>query len=109
MSSMSRPKYEYYGEVKKRIRGYTKDRPIVTIMQGIYDTAIARAMEDTLRMPDGEERIKVVEYVLIKGGSYIEASFRYHYSDSTVTRWVSQFVNLVALYSGNLEKKESQR
>lgn len=106
---MSRPKYEYYGEVKKRIRGYTKDRPIVTIMQGIYDTAIARALEETARMQDGAERVKVVEYVLIKGGSYIEASLRYHYSESTVARWTSQFVNRVALYSGNLEQKESQR
>ncbi len=105
---MSRPRYEYYGEVKKRIRGYKKDRPINTIMQGIYDTAIARALDDTLRLPDGEERAKVVEYVLIKGGSYVEASFRFHYSDSTIARWVSQFVNLVALYSGNLEQKESR-
>lgn len=100
---MSRPKYEYYGEVKKRIRGYAKDRPIVTIMQGIYDTAIARAMEDTLRMPDGEERIKVVEYVLIKGGSIDGATYRFGCSYSTACRWTSRFVNAVALYSGNLE------
>lgn len=103
---MSRPKYKYYGEVKKRIRGYKPDRPITTIMQGIYDTAIARALCETANLTDGEERLKVVEYVLMKGGSYVEASFRFHCSDSTVARWVSQFVNLVALYSGNLEPRQ---
>lgn len=105
---MSRPHFKYYGEVKKRIKGYRPDRQINTIMQGIYDTAIARALIVTEGMPDAAVRMKVIDYVLIKGGSIDGASYRYHCSCSTVARWVSNFVNLVALYSGNLELHEPQ-
>lgn len=103
---MSRPKYAYYGEVKKRIRGYTRNRPIKTIMQGIYDTAIARALDETERLPDGKDRLNVIWYVLMNGGSIDGATYRCNCSYSTACRWISQFVNTVALYSGNLEPQK---
>lgn len=105
---MSRPHFKYYGEVKKRIRGYRPGRQINTIMQGIYDIAIDRALAETERKQNGEARIKVIKYVLVNGHSFNEAAHRYYYSPETIVRWSSEFVNLVALYSGNLESHGSR-
>lgn len=96
---MSQPKYKYYWEVKKRILGYRPDRKPAGTIGFIYDYAIARAWEDLDKMANGEDRKKIVNYVLIHGGSVDAASIKYHYSCRSVSRIISHFMSLVIQYA----------
>lgn len=96
---MSQPKYKYYWEVKKRILGYRPDRKPAGTIGFIYDYAITRALEDLDKMANGEDRKKIVNYVLIRGGSVDAASIKYHYSCRSVSRIISHFMSLVIQYA----------
>lgn len=95
---MSAPKYRYYFEARKRILGYKEGRKPAGVIGFIYDHAIELALSDVDKMPDAEARRKIIDYVLMHGGSVDAASIKYHYSCRSVSRIIAHFMGLVIHY-----------
>lgn len=95
---MSAPKYRYYFEARKRILGYKEGRKPAGVIGFIYDHAIELALSDVDKMPDAEARRKIIDYVLMRGGSVDAASIKYHYSCRSVSRIIAHFMGLVIHY-----------
>jgi hypothetical protein len=72
----------------------------------IFDVAIKKAKESTLKRKDGEERMRAVDMVLIsQTHTYSGASFNLFVSDRTITRWINDFVYLVGKEAGYERQK----
>lgn len=67
-----------------------------------FTQAINRAMDETKKKYDyGSQRVGVVKMVYIKKTHTVGGAARVvHESERTVQRWLSDFVDLVAKYSG---------
>lgn len=97
---MRKYKNKYFTETKKRIRDYRTNNQNSTKIQKLYDEAVDNALSDIRRMTNGDEREKIIQYVLMRGHSIESASQQYHYSYSTVIHWTSDFVTAVMKYVG---------
>ncbi len=83
------------------ISQYPELQSDLSIQGGIYRNAISRAIEDTQKLPDGEKRIVAINKVYIERTLTIEGvSLQLGYSDSTVRKWLQQFVNAVGRNAG---------
>lgn len=96
--AVSAPKYRYYFEARKRILGYKEGRKPAGVIGFIYDHAIELALSDVDKLPDAEARRKIIDYVLMRGGSVDAASIKYHYSCRSVSRIIAHFMGLVIHY-----------
>lgn len=72
-----------------------------SMQSGIFLNAIKKSLEETKKLPNGEERLKAIDVVLIKKTKTAEgAALDMHYSWRTVQNWITSFVNLVGRNAG---------
>ena len=63
--------------------------------------AMADAKEETLKLPNGHERMKAVEDILIKKTKTVEGeALELNYSWRTVQNWINSYVNMVGRKAG---------
>ena len=93
---MSRPKFYWFGIVKKEITTPAIQKNPHSKQAKLYSKAIQEAHDQTLQMDRGADRIKAVELVLIKQThTYAGVSMELHYSERLIQRWISDFIYLV--------------
>lgn len=93
---MSRPKYYWYGIVKKMIMRYPQYKESNCKQEKQYAKAIERALEYTGTMELAESRLKAIDLVLFKQTHTAEgAALHLNYERRNIDRWISQFVNRV--------------
>lgn len=98
---MSRPKNWWYGLVKRMISDIPRIREEDTLQARSFTEAYERAVQETLKLEDGDKRIQVIENVLIyKTARIADESKRLYYSKDTIARWISKFVNLCGEKAG---------
>lgn len=97
---MSRPKHEWYGFIRMKISRY-KSETEKTMQNAIFSNAIADAMEETAKLPNGDLRLKAVSEILIrKTKTYEGMAQELHYDYRTIQNWINSFVNLVGKKAG---------
>lgn len=102
---MSRPRYRWWGYVKAMIRAY----PALTVKscQGIETrecAAVCRAKEATYTLPDGTDRLRLVDMVFFRQTHTLEgAAQEIPCSPRTAQRWHQDFIRQVAKEFGLLE------
>lgn len=93
---MSRPKFYWFGIVKREIMTPATQKNPHSKQTKLYNKAIQDACGQTLQMDRGADRIKAVELILIKQThTYAGASMELHYSERLIQRWISDFIYLV--------------
>lgn len=96
-----RPHHWWYGIVKRMISDIPKIKTEPTVQAKIFSVAYEEAVIETLKMDDGENRIQVIENVLIyKTATINDEAKRLYYSRDTIARWISKFVNLCGKKAG---------
>lgn len=104
---MSRPRHRWYGFVRASIEHMRESSPEDSIQDAIFFHAFNDAVSETLKLPNGDMRVEVVENVLVKRISTIEGeAMRIHYSDATIKGWVNSFVNLCGIKAGYSKKRD---
>lgn len=104
---MSRPRHRWYGYIKSSIGHMSDASPEDSIQDAIFFHAFNDAIAETLKLPNGETRVEVVQRVLVKGISTIEGEAqRLHYSHNIVKGWVNSFVNLCGIKAGYSKKRD---
>lgn len=97
---MSRPKYYWYGIVKKMIMELP-DMNDGSLQTAIMKNAYVSALEETLHMPNGELRMKAIREILIeKTKTYQGVGMEIGYEWHTVQNWIRSFVNMVGKKAG---------
>lgn len=98
---MSRPRYYWYGSVKKMISRYTILAQESSLQSAIFQKAIDISLEETKKLPNGEERVKAIEIILIKQTKTAEGvALEMNYSWRTIQNWITSFVNMVGRNAG---------
>lgn len=98
---MSRPKYYWYGIVKKMIMNYSQIKNEKSIQTSIFVNAIERALEETKSMENGNLRIEAVNKVLFEKKKTVGGvAMDIHYSERTVVGWTSDFIKLCGKNAG---------
>lgn len=95
---MSKPRYTWWGYAKSMIRRYParKGKELSGIAMREYE-AVKRAVEETAQMPDGQERLRVIDLVLWKQTHQIAgAAMVIPCSERTAAQWHGDFIRLVA-------------
>lgn len=105
MSYGSRYHHErsWWGYVKSFIRKYKylKDNESLKGVEAREMEAVKQAMEDTRKLPDGEQRLKLVDIVFWKKTHTLEgAAMTLYISRRTAIRWHSDFIKLTAAKFG---------
>lgn len=89
---MGRPKKKWWGYMRYIIRGYYTNNVNEDERRAVED-----AISQTLAMKNGEDRMKIVEMVLMKHShSVAGAAMKTHYSEQTAKGYQGDFVRLVA-------------
>lgn len=96
---MSRPRYYWHNMVRKQIM-LNK-----TIAQSEQRDKIREAMaetdRETLKLPNGEERLYAVKAVLIEQSkNYDGVAYELNYDWHTIQKWVNTYVNQVGKRAG---------
>lgn len=95
-----KPKYWWYGIVKKQIMMYKKS-PADTLQAGILEKAMRDANRETKKLPNGDLRLKAVNDVLIEQKrTYDGVSMELNYSERVIRNWVNSYINLVGKKAG---------
>ena len=98
---MGKPKHYWYGIVKRMIISSSKHDREESLQQYIIAVAIENANKETLNLPDGEDRLKAVNIVLIQHRkNFYGAAQELNYSPRTIQRWVNSYINLVGRKAG---------
>lgn len=85
----------------RMVREYKKLKKDPSEQAQRFKTAIEQAKHETEFLPDGKLRLRAVKMVYIEKTHTIEgAARRLYVSRSTLAKWLGEFVNLVAQYSG---------
>lgn len=72
-----------------------------SLQQYIISMAMEKANKETLKLPNGEERLRAVEIVLIKKNKNVYgAALELYCSSRKVERWISSYINLVGRKAG---------
>lgn len=108
---MSRPRYDWWSYMKAISRKYTARRKYTEVtgreLSGTAkkeQDAVSEAVKATLALPNGEDRIHVVNLVLFQGTHRIPgAAIETHCSERTAQRWHSDFIKEVAKNYGLLD------
>lgn len=102
---MSKTRYIWWGYVKNMIRRYParKDRPCAGNDLRERE-AVERAVRQTMRLDNGQDRLRVVELVFWQQTHTLEgAAMMVPCSERTARRWHTEFIRLVAREYGLLE------
>lgn len=95
---MSKPRYGWWGYVKWMIRHYPNQSQRER-------QAVQRAIEQTQRMDNGSERMRVVEMVFLKQTHTLEgAALMVPCSYMTARRWHNDFIRRVAKNFGLMDE-----
>lgn len=98
---MSRPRYYWYGSIRKMIMSLDLVKKERTLQATIFTRALEDAIEETKKLPNGDLRLKAVEEILIKKTkTYEGVALEVNYESRTVQNWVTSFVNLVGKKAG---------
>lgn len=98
---MGRPRYYWYGIVRQMVMASSKVKNERSMQSAIFTNAMNDAIDETLKLPNGELRIKAVDEVLIRKTKTIEGvAQEVHYERRTVQGWINSFVNLVGKKAG---------
>ena len=88
---MSRPRKDWWGYVKGMVRRYPERT------NANEREAVVKALEQTKAMPDGEQRLAIIEMMYIaKTHTLAGAALRIPCSERTARRWHGQFLGAVA-------------
>ena len=102
---MSRPRYKWWGYVKAMIRAYPAlaGKSCKGIEARECD-AVCRAKEVTYMLPDGAERLRLVDMVFFRQTHTLDgAAQEIPCSPRTAQRWHQDFIRQVAKEFGLLE------
>lgn len=95
-----RPKHYWYGIVKKQI-SMNKKADKTKLQTLIIETAIQEANKETLKLPNGELRLRAVNDILIaQRHNYEGVAYELNYSEKTIKNWINSYVNLVGRKAG---------
>lgn len=100
---MSKYKRYWYWCCKGMIQNYRSyaGKEKKSEQEEIFYRAIKQAKEETKSLPDGEDRLKAVDLVIVDAICTREgAALRIHVSSSTIRRWTTQFIYLVGKHAG---------
>ena len=68
--------------------------------------AVAAALDQTMKKPAGEERIRLVKLIFWERSCNLEgAALKLHLSETTACRWHGEFIRLTAKHFGLLDTK----
>ena len=88
---MSRPRKDWWGYVKGMVRRFPERT------NANEREAVVKALEQTKAMPDGEQRLAIIEMMYIeKTHTLAGAALRIPCSERTARRWHGQFLWAVA-------------
>lgn len=100
---MSKPRYPWWGYVKAIIRRYDPSGKWDGIEKKENDSVLD-AVAETRDMPDGEERMKLVQLIFWEKTHTLEgAALEINCSERTARRWHTDFIKCVARHYGLLE------
>lgn len=96
---------EYYRWIPvKMLQEYPELKNKHSIQAQVFVWAIEKASKETEALSDGRLRVRAVEMVYFNKSHNIEGAAQELYSSyATVQRWLSEYVDLVAKYSGYKE------
>lgn len=97
--AMSRPRHKWYGEIKRRILEGKWQEP-ESFQDYLLMKAIYEADKETIKLPNGDERMKVIKIVMIDHKSYTQAEFETYNSTRNIQRWITSYINLVGKKAG---------
>ena len=98
---MGKPKHYWYGIVKRLIMESPSHDKEESLQQYIISMAMEKANKETHKLPNGEERLRAVELVLIKKNKNVYgAALELYCSSRKVERWISSYINLVGRKAG---------
>ena len=95
---MSRPHYGWWGYVKAMIRRHPERRGQTLTGTALREyEAVQAAIEQTERMSNGHDRLRVIELVYWKNTCALKyAGLHVRYSEYTVQNWHADFIRAVA-------------
>lgn len=97
---MSKPRHYWHNFVQQTIQKYPDDLD-ESIQSEIARGAIKQALQDTARMRDGKDRLKLINLVLFEKSHTVDgAAFTIGVSERTAKRWKRAFINAVAKRMG---------
>lgn len=104
---MSKPRYRWWNYIKSCLRSYPAMSRNADALRG-QDLkeyrAVRQAIEETERLPDGQERLSLVRPVLMERSLTLEgAAMKCHVSVATAKRWHQSFIRLTARHMGFLD------
>lgn len=101
---MSRPKYYWFGFVKKLLWRYPEQLKIDhSTLSYSAIVAIDKALEETERLPNGAERVELIDLLYFKNAYTLEgAALKLHISTRLAQNWNSHFIYRVGWYMGFL-------
>lgn len=98
---VSKPRYGWWGYAKWMVRSYKGG----TLMTREEIDAVDAAVEETKQIPDGAERLKLIDLVLWKRTHTLQgAAMVVYVSERTAQEWHRQFIYLVAEKRGLYSK-----
>lgn len=102
---MSRPRYKWWGYVKAMIRAYPSlNGKTCQGTEAVEYAAVCRAKENTSALPDGEDRLRLVDMVFFQQTHTLEgAALEIPCSLRTAQRWHRDFICQVAKEFGLLQ------
>lgn len=97
---MSKPRYYWYGTVKKMIMRYPQMKDN-NKQEKQYIKAVEKALEDTNNLDLADARLKAIDFVLFKQTLTPEgAALHLNYERRNIDRWISKFVYMVGMNVG---------
>lgn len=102
---MSKPRYGWWGYVKWMIRQYPAREGKYIQGKALDERmAVQRAIDQTMKLDNGQDRLRVVDLVFFKQTHTLEgATLMVPCGYETAKRWIQQFIKLVAKNFGLLE------
>lgn len=98
---MSKPRYYWYNIVKGLIKKSKDTKDELTLQSTILNTAMIQAEKETLKLPNGDLRMRAVKALLIDQTKTLKGVCEdVNYQERTVQGWISSYVNLVGKKAG---------
>lgn len=95
---MGKSREKSWTYIKSMVRDYPKYQQggVRNHVQQAEKDAVEAAVQETLAMPDGENRIRMIDYVYWRRTHTIAgAASVIHYSERTAVQWHGEFLRLV--------------
>lgn len=104
---MSKPRYGWWGYAISMIRRYPErvKRPAPdSTVEGRERAAVTRAIEQTMKLPDGDSRMIVIDLMYWRNTHKLYGASRVaHVSERTAQRWHADFIRTVGRNFGLMD------